>query len=213
MKFDHYFTQFTQERRYLKNSSELTIQFYKDSWKAYKRFCSDINKQELTKFVVGMREAGTSPVTCNVRIRGMNSFLSWLHEQGVTTEHLRIKQLKVEQRVKRTFTDEHIKAFISWRPASFAEHRLHALICVLIDTGARVSEALSLRSGEVDFDNLLIRLTGKGNKQRVVTMSLRTPQSAVPFQKEAQSRSRIPEPRRRKAPLRQHEERFPGSVQ
>jgi len=172
MEFERFFTQFIQERRFLKNSSELTILFYKDSWKVYKRFCSDINKQELTKFVLGMREAGTSPVTCNVRIRGMNSFLSWLHEQELTAEHLRIKQLKVEQKVKRTFTDEHIKALISWRPLTFTEHRLHALVCLLIDTGARVREALSLRSDDVDLDNLLIRLTGKGNKQRVIPMSL-----------------------------------------
>lgn len=67
MKFDPLFDQFVQERRFLKNSSELTIQFYKDSWKVYKRFCSDISKQELTKFVVGMREAGkTQSRTCSV---------------------------------------------------------------------------------------------------------------------------------------------------
>lgn len=93
MKFDTLFTQFKQERRFLKNSSERTIEFYEDSWKTYKRFCSDISKLELTRFVLGMREVGVKPVTCNIRIRGMNSFLSWLHEQGLTSEHLRIKQL------------------------------------------------------------------------------------------------------------------------
>src|SRR5215470_9358290 len=95
MKFDSLFTQFRQERRFLENSSERTIEFYDDSWRTYKRFCSHITKPELTNFVLGMREAGISPVTCNIRIRGINSFLSWLHEQGFISEHLRIKQLKV----------------------------------------------------------------------------------------------------------------------
>jgi integrase/recombinase XerD len=45
------------------------------------------------------------------------------------------------------------------------------LILFLLDTGCRVGEVLSIRVREIDFDNLLLTLDGKGRKQRVVPFS------------------------------------------
>ncbi len=41
----------------------------------------------------------------------------------------------------------------------------------LLDTGCRITEALTLRVNEIDMDNLLVTLDGKGRKQRVVPFS------------------------------------------
>jgi hypothetical protein len=59
----------------------------------------EINKQSITNFMVGMREAGISPSSCNVYSKGMNGYLVWLYENGYISERLRIKQLKCEQKV------------------------------------------------------------------------------------------------------------------
>jgi len=40
-----------------------------------------------------------------------------------------------------------------------------------MDTGCRISEALALRVREIDLDNLLVTLDGKGRKQRIVPIS------------------------------------------
>jgi integrase/recombinase XerD len=125
----------------------------------------------LSRFVIGMREGGLSPVTCNISIRAINSFLSWLHEKGHIPT-LKMKQLKVEQRVRKTISDAQMKAMLSWKPETRAEHRLYALMSFLIDTGCRISEALTLTNAGVDFDNLLATIKGKGNKQRIVPFSL-----------------------------------------
>jgi integrase/recombinase XerD len=42
---------------------------------------------------------------------------------------------------------------------------------VLFDTGCRISEALDIHSPDIDLDNLLITLHGKGSKERKVPMS------------------------------------------
>ena len=49
---------------------------------------------------------------------------------------------------------------------------LHLLILILLDTGCRIGEATTLKVNDVDMDNLLLTLTGKGRKQRKVPFSL-----------------------------------------
>jgi integrase/recombinase XerD len=46
------------------------------------------------------------------------------------------------------------------------------LVLLLFDLGCRISEALSLRLSDINFDDLLIRLSGKGRKQRIVPFSV-----------------------------------------
>src|SRR4029450_4780731 len=49
--------------------------------------------------------------------------------------------------------------------------RASALACTLTDTGVRIEEALGLRRADVDFDNLLLKVRGKGRKERLVPFS------------------------------------------
>ncbi len=44
--------------------------------------------------------------------------------------------------------------------------RDHALLLFLYNAGARVSEAVSLRIGDIDWHNTSVRIVGKGNKER-----------------------------------------------
>jgi site-specific recombinase XerD len=96
MTLEERFQQFLREKRYIKNASENTLYFYEQSFKTYKRFVEGFpNKKLLSDFVLKMREAETKPSTCNLYIRGMNSFLSWLHENEHCVE-LAVKQIKQE---------------------------------------------------------------------------------------------------------------------
>jgi integrase len=87
-------------------------------------------------------------------------------------KHIRIPQLKEPQLVLPTFTKAQVTRLVNWKPKKiFWQRRLHLLILFLLDTGCRVDEALSVRVREIDFDNLLLTLDGKGRKQRIVTFS------------------------------------------
>jgi integrase/recombinase XerD len=167
------FEQFVREKIYLQNVSPKTVSYYRDSWKAYQRYTGGelLTKALLAEFVIKMREAGVKPVSCNTFISGVNVFLGWLHENN-HLEKLTIKKLRVEQPVMKTLDEAAIKGIFSFKPHSFGEHRLYALLCFLLDTGARIEESLTLTRDRVDLDNLLVTLRGKGSKERIIPISV-----------------------------------------
>lgn len=57
---------------------------------------------------------------------------------------------------------------LACRPKTFAEHRLQVLVYLLLDAGLRISEALSVRREDLDLDNMLITVRGKGGKYRAL---------------------------------------------
>src|SRR5215469_13158088 len=50
--------------------------------------------------------------------------------------------------------------------------RAHVAAILILDGGYRVSEVLGLPFEHCDFDNLVVRVRGKGNKHRLVPLSM-----------------------------------------
>jgi integrase/recombinase XerD len=164
------FDLFVREKTFLQNVSPLTVRMYRKAFDKFLLHDGSLSRIGISTFVVGMREAGLSPAACNVHIRAINSFLSWCGENKHTAEHLKIKLLKQERKVVETFTDAHIKAIVHARPTG-TDKRTQVILFTLIDTGLRIDEALSLTREAVDLDNLLLKVRGKGNKERVIPFS------------------------------------------
>lgn len=166
------FAQYIKEMRFLRNFSECTLHIYQDAFKRWQKYADGIPTQDkLLSFVIGMREAGLSTTSCNIYIRAINAFLTWLKDRKVI-ENIRIKKLPEEQKKMRTFSDDAIKAILSYKPKGRNKQRVYAMACLFIDTGLRFSEAKGILTSRVNFDNLVITVVGKGKKERIVPMSL-----------------------------------------
>lgn len=158
--------EFIREKRFLDNVSENTIKYYGYVFNRWNHFIGEEpNSENIKTFVIKVRESGVSTFTANSYIRGMNTYLNW------SGSGLKIKKLKEPQKILTLFTERQLKVLIHARSKKFTEMRLHALITFLIDTGARIDEALGIRKCDIDFDNLLVKLTGKGAKDRLVPIS------------------------------------------
>lgn len=177
------FHEFIRERQYLQNVSPATIEWYKHTLKWLPTEAPSAD--ELKDVVLKMREKGLKATGCNSVIRAVNSYLHWQsageRKCGPGCQHLRISQLKEPQLILPTFTVQQVTLLINWKPKNLYQRRLHLLVLLLLDTGCRISEALSLRVSEIDFDNMLVTLDGKGRKQRVVPFSFELKKSLFRF--------------------------------
>jgi site-specific recombinase XerD len=171
---DQYFSLFLKEKRFLNNCSPKTIRYFECSYKAFKRSVTgeELNKATLSEFVVKMRESGLSARSCNDYSKGMNSFFKWLYENEIVKELFKVQMIKEDQKVLRAFTLEEMKRIINYKPKRKTEIRLKTMVLMLIETGCRIEELLSLEIAQLDFENLLIKIMGKGRKERIIPMSL-----------------------------------------
>jgi integrase/recombinase XerD len=157
------FDQFIRERQYLHNVTPSTVLWYKNSLRWLPS--ESPSQEQLKDAVMRMCEKGRKATGCNCSIRAINSYLKW---SGST---LKIPRLKEPQLVLPTFTPQQIRLLVAWKPKGKYQRRLHLLVLFLLDTGCRISEALGLRVCEIDFENMLVTLDGKGRKQRLVPFS------------------------------------------
>ncbi len=110
------FEQFLTERRYLKNVTPATIEWYETAFKAWQRASGadspPLTKPALQQFVVSLRQRGVKPISCNTWIRALNTFCLGAHG-GASLGTARTSPLKVEKRILQTLTDEQMQALLS----------------------------------------------------------------------------------------------------
>lgn len=168
------FTDFIRERTYLHNVTPATVEWYKHSLKWLRS--DSPSKIELQDAVMRMREKGLKATGCNSAIRAINAYLHWKAKGaeakcGVGCQHLRVPYLKEPELVLPTFTLSQVALLTRHKSKNDVQRRLHAIVLTLLDTGCRIDEALSLRTSDVDMENLLLTVTGKGRKQRRIPFS------------------------------------------
>src|ERR1700730_7364033 len=157
------FSQLIRERQYLHNVTPATVEWYAHSFKWL--HTPSPSQDELKDAVIRRRKKGLKATGCISAIRAINAYMKW------SGSPLKIPQMKEPQIVLPTFTAAQVSRLVNWKPKGFYQRRLHLLVLILLDTGCRITEALTLHVSEIDFTNMLVTLDGKGRKQRVVPFS------------------------------------------
>ena len=141
---------FLQERRFLKNCTAKTIHCYRQAWDGFASFVSDVVSEDqirpaLKSGVVAKMGAGKlKPTSINVYVRAWNSFLGWGYKEDHFKNRIKpIELLKTHQKVVPTLTEAQVQRLIQYKPLRH-ERRVHAMMCVILDTGLRVGECLRI---------------------------------------------------------------------
>lgn len=128
------------------------------------------------------RWVSLGPASRNRKVACLKSFLSWLHEQGridrdlasqlhgPNVPHRLPRHLSVDEAMSLLkFLDEQIKT-ASTEKMKHSSLRDLALILLLYGGGLRVSEACTMEWKRIDVDQRVMRVRGKGGKERIVAL-------------------------------------------
>lgn len=173
--------EFLQYIKVEKNYSDRTVEAYRDALRDYEDFVTsrfgsfDPLHPELTQaraWMVDMGERHWKVASIKQHICALRSFNKFLRKKG-KTEVNPLDLLPTPQTPKPLpvwVREEQMDALIDDTDFGddFEGQRDHLLLDLLYSTGMRRSEAAGLRDADIDFSAKTIRVTGKGNKQRLI---------------------------------------------
>jgi integrase/recombinase XerD len=179
---------FIKERQYLAGVTAATVEGY--TYSLCYLPAEYPTQAELQGMIVKLRERGLKETTVNTVIRWTNAYLHWNsgsdQKCNAGCTHPRLGMLREPKNVLPTFTAAQIKKLIQSKPHTLHQKKLHLLVLFLLDTGSRISEALHVLISDIDLDNLLVTLDGKGRKQRIVPFSVELRKAMYKFIQEGQ---------------------------
>lgn len=117
------------------------------------------------------QERGLSGHTINCYLRSIRVFWSWLVSEEIIEANplARLKIPKPPKKVITTFSDRQLEQLLNGIDTSTAEgYRDQAIILTLLDTALRVSELVNIRLDDLWLEEGLIKVMGKGGKERFV---------------------------------------------
>lgn len=159
------------ERRY----SLKTVRAYSDDVLQWERFlaseATDVIDSVTTRhFVHELMQQGVSRRSIARKISSLRSYYRFMMDfhGALTNPFASVKLKKMTPALPDVLDADEINQLLSLTHKGAYPLRDHALIATLLATGLRVSECASLNFSMIDSQEHAIRITGKGNKSRIV---------------------------------------------
>lgn len=146
---------------------------------------TDIGTRELREFILHLQqvqayehhpytkpqERTLSGNTVNCYLRAIRAFWSWLIREEIILSNpfARVRIPKPPRKVIPTFSESQIQALLgaiqTHTPNGFRDW---TMIIMLLDTGLRASELAGLTLEDVNLEDGIVKVFGKGSKERIV---------------------------------------------
>lgn len=179
MEINESFDAFIQYLRVERGVSEITVKNYREDFKIFLlsfpdvKTTDDLNVDMLPEFVRRQDELARSSSTILRRYSLLRNYFSFLNEENILHEEMPdVDKPKSSKRLPFVMSNEEVDELLEAPDISKGNGmRDRAMLELMYATGLRVSELLSLRFRNLNMQNGLITVYGKGNKQRSVPVS------------------------------------------
>ncbi len=144
---------------------------------------SAVTAQDIKRNLAMLRSKGLSPRSIARLLSAWRGYFSYALKQGIITANptTGLKPPKAAKTLPKVLSpdeavvlvsESQISKNVSKDNADNPNTRLrdHSMIELLYSSGLRVSELTDLNCAEIDVSNALVRVTGKGNKTRIIPM-------------------------------------------
>ena len=155
----------------------------------------DMVYEDARTFVADLYDQNLSPASINRIISGNRMFFRNLLENSVVSSDpfKRVSGAKNGRKIPTVLAREEIEAILSCPTDDYTSLMEITMFNIFYSTGCRLSEVMGMRIPDIDFENRRIIVTGKGNKQRFVFLTIRAKeilQRYLPQRAEVIKRSR-----------------------
>lgn len=173
--------QFLNYLQYELNRSELTIVSYGDDLRAFEAFFKNkdtlltweaVDADLIRDWMESMMDKGCSATTIQRRLSALRSFYRFGLTRGYVTKNPArgivgpkrsrpLPQFLRESEMNRLLDDMSVGD-------SYRELLAYIIVLVFYSTGMRLAELVGLDDDNIDFDTRVIKVLGKGSKQRLI---------------------------------------------
>ncbi len=172
--------------RYLvaeRNASPNTLRNYRREITDFKEFAQAHGVQRwdavtpalLRSWLAHWVTGGYAKASVVRRVSEVRSFYAYLVSHDLVAENpvLAISAPKLPKRLPKPLTEDEVKSLLAAPDAHTPQgQRDRAMLEVLYAGGLRVSELLALNLGNLDLEHAEIRVSGKGDKERIVIIGV-----------------------------------------
>lgn len=163
-----------------KGLSDKTKESYQYDLKTYQLFLkkkkvttvNQIKTSDIEDFLKmrTLEEEKTSTIAHNLTV--IKNFHLYLYKTKLTSTDVAegISRPKLQKKIPRVVSIEDIDKLLNISLETVFDYRNKAMLELMYGTGLRVSELINLDIHDLDFINCVIRITGKGNKERIVPL-------------------------------------------
>jgi len=161
--------------------SENTIKYYAYWCKDFSRYVAElgvldwqeVTAEHLQSYLYNelLTNRKVRKVTVHDSYRAIKAWNRYLKKKSYIPNCIadEIESPKQGKKIPRTFTAQEVQAmFKQCEGYSFTSKREKAMLTLLLGTGIRKSELCGLLLSDVDIENGIIKVTGKGDKQRII---------------------------------------------
>jgi integrase/recombinase XerD len=130
-------------------------------------------RPELLAFIGSRVDAGARPRSTARQLSSFRRFFRYLLREGAVSDDptAQIAMPKIGRSLPKSLTEEEVIALLGAPTVSDPlGHRDRTMLEVLYATGLRVSELVNLKYQQVNLNQGVIRVVGKGNRERLIPL-------------------------------------------
>ncbi len=163
--------------RSVRNLSANTILSYAKDMEQFRRFLDERGYREDELDVKGVREFVSVLSRRNLSSKSINRVISCVrgyyrfkqrYGRAAENPFRALRSLKMDKWLPSFLVEEEMRKLLDVPAHNFIELRDKLIVEFLYSTGCRVSEMTSLNTGDLNLKDGLVKVTGKGRKERVV---------------------------------------------
>jgi integrase/recombinase XerD len=157
-----------------------TLAAYKADLTALGRWLEDhdsallkATRTEILGFIAARVEGGSRPRSTARQLSSFRRFFRYVIREGLMTEDptAQIAMPKIGRSLPKSLTEAEVDALLEAPSVSDPlGHRDRTMLEVLYATGLRVSELVSLKHNQINFNQGVMRVVGKGNRERLIPL-------------------------------------------